>query len=139
MLISWLRFGETPLADIYLERAVKALTSLAASLPAHAKPAEPTEILDIMSMLASTIQVELPEEDGLMAYISLLQELPAFVVKEAALEVLRTHTYRTLPLPGELLQSRPAMAWKQERLWLEKICRWHIADLQKRIDRLPKT
>jgi len=62
-------------------------------------------------MIAGVIQVELPEEMGLTAYVQLLQPLPVHVLRLAGMEILKKHSYRTMPLPAEFLQSEPAREW----------------------------
>lgn len=132
LLISWLRFGESPLHENYLGRAIPALEALAASFAAIDTPAEPGEILDVLHMVAETVQVDLPEEAGLTMYVALLAPLPVHVLKLAALEVLKTHAVRTLPLPAEFLQSQEVVSWYVARRWLPMmLARW-LADLKQR-------
>lgn len=62
--------------------------------------------------------MELPEEEGLFIYLNLLNDLPSTVFKDAVTKVMKTHTYRTMPLPGEILSAaddwRPAYQHMQE-------------------------
>lgn len=132
-LISWLRFGLTELDQRYVPRAIAALEQVKANHLAMRAPATPEQLLDALTMIADTIQVELPEGNGLFVYVSLLGHLPAHVLKEAVLEVMRTHTYRTMPLPAELLKTEAAQRWEFSDIWLEKFCSKNLALLKARL------
>ena len=73
-------------------------------------------------MLGATIQVEMPEDAGLTAYTAILQHLPRHVLRLAALEILRTHTMRVLPLPGEFLATQVVSEWGVVVKWIPKLC-----------------
>jgi len=118
----------------YVPRAIDALDRLAADMVPLTAASEPGEVLDILHMVASTVQVELPEELGLTAYVSLLQPLPTHVLSMAAMEILRTHTWRTMPLPAEFLQSEAAREWGYVVVWLPQF----IAHQRTRLARLLK-
>lgn len=120
LLISWLRFGESPLDERYIPRAIDALTRLHFDLATLDKGSDSDDIIKILRMVANTVQVEMPEEDGLVAYVALLQHLPRHVIQLAALDVLRTHTYRTMPLPAELLASTEVASWLIAISWIRK-------------------
>ena len=111
LLLSWLRYGESDLDARYVPRAIEALARLDADFVTLSAASEPGEVLDILHMIASVIQTELPEEMGLTAYVMLLQPLPQHVLRAAALEILSTHSFRTMPLPAEFLRSGPAKEW----------------------------
>jgi hypothetical protein len=134
LLLSWLRYGESELDAKYIPRALDALDRLAADMIVLSAPSETGEVLDILHMVASTVQVELPEELGLTAYVSLLQPLPTHVLSMAAMQILRTHTYRTMPLPAEFLQSEAAREWAAVVVWLPQF----IAHQKKRLTLLKK-
>jgi hypothetical protein len=81
-------------------------------------PAEPENITEALRVLAETLCVHLPEDDGLMVYVSLLQALPYRALRYGFLEILKTYSYPRLPHPAELLAAcSPAahelMFWEQ--------------------------
>ena len=82
------------------------------------RPSTPDEVLEAVSTVAATIQVELPEELGLTVYVAVLQEIPWHVLKQAVREVLRVHAYRTMPLPAEILAAPAVSSWATARAWL---------------------
>jgi hypothetical protein len=132
LLLSWLRFGKTPLEARLIPRALEALARLDADLVVHSAASQPDEVLDMLHMVASVVQVELPETLGLTAYVALLQPLPPHVLKAAALEILNTHVYRTMPLPGEFIASDAAREWKQTSTSMRKlIAHWQAELLQR--------
>jgi len=125
LLISWLRFGDRDLDARYTPRALEALARLEADQVELSRPSMPGDVLDVLHMVASTVQVELPEEIGLTAYVHLLQPLPLHVLKAAALEILRRHAFRTMPLPAEFLKADAAREWEYASAWLQQsIVRW---------------
>ena len=128
-MISWLRFGETPLHERYHERALAALAALRLRLQEIDTPSEPEDVVHILHMVAETIQVEMPNELGMEAYQSLLQQLPKHVLRLAALDVLRQHSYRTLPLPAEFLASTEVESWAVAKRWLPRMIDKWEADL----------
>lgn len=132
LLISWLRFGTEPLADRYVGRAITALTEIKQELAAMRRPADPEEIVQILSMTAATLQVELPEEDGIVVYVAVLQDVPQHVLRLAMQEVLRSHGYRTLPLPSEFLAAPSVRAWEASARWLEYVCDHNLKKLHRR-------
>jgi hypothetical protein len=139
LLLSWLRFGETELEQRYVARAVEALARLEADQVTLSAPSEPGEVLDILHMIASTIQTELPEEMGLTAYVALLQPLPTHVLSLAAMEILQTHSYRTMPLPAEFLQSLPAREWRAVCDHFMPFVKGQRARLERRLQQGEKT
>lgn len=132
LLISFLRFSGEPLPDQYVVRAIAALERLGTEHEKLRTPAPPIEIIDALTMIASAIQVELPEEDGLFVYVTVLQGAPGFVLKEAMLEVMKTHTYRTLPLPAEILKARPAIEWTNTDRWMLGFLKTNLQSLRRR-------
>jgi hypothetical protein len=119
-LLSWLRFGESPLDKELVPKAIAALDKLAADRAAFVQPASPEEILKLLEQVATTFQVELPSPDGLAVYIACLQGLPAPILRMAMIDVVKSHTYRTMPLPGEFLATNPAKEWQWQFDWLER-------------------
>jgi hypothetical protein len=119
-LLSWLRFGESPLDPALVPKALAVLDKLEADRAAFVRPATPEDILRSLEQVATTFQVELPSPDGLAIYIACLQDLPAAVLRLAIVDVVKSHTYRTMPLPGEFLATSVAKEWKWQFDWLER-------------------
>jgi len=111
-LLSWLNYGGKNLEPHQVPRALELLARLQADLQVLAQPSQPGEILDVLEMMANIIQVDQPVDAALKAYVSLLQPLPSHVLSAAAMRILRTHTYRTMPLPAEFLQGPEAKEWQ---------------------------
>lgn len=125
LLLSWLRYGEKDLEPRYVPRALEALARLEADWVTLTASSRPGDVLDILSLVAATIQTELPEELGLATYVALLQPLPPHVLKLAALEILRTHAYRSMPLPSEFIGSDAVREWKATLTWMPaQLARW---------------
>ena len=134
LLISWLNFGEKGVPRETIPEAIAALERLQSDALYLSRPAEPGDVLDALSTVAAVIQVELPEEHGLKAYVALLQEMPAHVLGMAVLEVLRRHTYRTMPLPAEFLATQAVKEWSWVKDWFPRFCGQHAERLRKQLD-----
>ena len=132
-LISWLRFSLIPLDDRLVKKAIVTLEALKAQHLEIRKPATNEEFLEALMMIADTIQVELPTGHGLFVYTALLQKLPKLVLQEAILHVMKTHTFRTMPLPAEILAAPAVGEWEMTNIWLEKFCSRHLALLKARV------
>ncbi len=131
--MSWIRYSETPLDQRLVPRAIAALEELKYLHLEIRKPATSKQIADALLMIAETIQVELPEGQGLFVYNALLKKVPSFVLREAMVQVMKTHTYRTMPLPGEILQTPAVGEWEMVDIWLEKFCARNLAILTARL------
>jgi len=107
-----MRHGEGDLDQHLIPQAVDDLQRLEWDLSHLAAPSDAKDIGKILAMISGVVQVDVPEDMGLEAYVQLLRPLPLHVLRAAALEILGTHTYRTMPLPAEFLQSRAAREWK---------------------------
>lgn len=124
-LLSWLRYGDRDLDAALVEPALDALAQLEADRVWLSNPSLPGDIVDVLQMVASTIQTELPQEMGLTAYIAILQELPPHVLKAAAIEILKKHSFRTMPLPAEFLATDAVREWGYTSPYLKRsIPRW---------------
>ncbi len=132
-LMSWIRYGETPLDQRLVPKAIDALDALKRQHFEIRKPATNKQIVDALLMIAETIQVELPEGHGLFVYTSLLQKIPAFLLRQAMVEVMETHSYRTMPLPAEILNTPAVQGWKMTDIWLEHFCARNLAILSARL------
>jgi hypothetical protein len=111
-LISWLRFGEKPIDFILIEPAVLALEKLVIRHDEWRQPITPEELLAILEQMAGVIQTELPNAEGLALYAGVIGKLPREIVKRAVVEVLSKHSYRTMPLPADVLNTVIATDWR---------------------------
>lgn len=132
-LLHWLRQDGTELPLAQLPAAIDALSRLDAELVGASRGSQPGEVLDLLGLVASTLQVELPEELGLTAYVALLQKLPPHVLKQACFEVLGEHTYRTMPAPAAFLDTPVARSWALTLPLMRRIVAQHIRALGKRL------
>ena len=121
-LLSWLRFGETKLDAAYIPAAIEALTLLEEAHVTLALPSTQGQVRHAIDIIAQTVMVELPEDLGLFAYAAILGDIPGHVLELAAIEILRTHTYRTMPLPAEFLKTRAVVEWGHATRWLPNMC-----------------
>jgi len=58
----------------------------------------------VLEYLREVLQAQAPSEAALSAYIDILEDVPPDLLRLAGQRVLRTQTYRTLPLPAEILR-----------------------------------
>ena len=128
-LISWLRYGDQSLDARHVPRALEALVRLESDLVVLSEPSEPDQVTNILHMISSVIQVEVPQDLGLTAYVCLLQPLPSHVLQAAAMEILHNHSYRTMPLPAEFLNSQAAKEWRAVTAYYPKL----IANWRRRL------
>lgn len=64
-----------------------------------------TTVIKMIGVMAETFQVTVPPKEGLKLYAIALAGLPRPVFDAAWQSVLRSHTYKTLPLPGEFIKA----------------------------------
>lgn len=89
------------------------------------RPSEPATVIEMLRVVAATVQVDAPEDRGIDTYVMLLHHLPAHVLQLAAVEILRTHTFRVLPLPAEFLNTRAVDEWLVVRdCWPRLLGHW---------------
>ncbi len=117
-MISWLRYADEPLDTDLLPAAHTQLNEIERKLAQWKQPASDEQLVECLQLIADTIQVTLPNENGLMVYIALLEDTPAEIVKQACIDTLKTHTYKTMPLPGEILQTYSFTSWQWQYEWL---------------------
>jgi hypothetical protein len=132
-LLSCLRFGEP--ATLTRDEAAAGLDTLIRlefDFQYLKQPSNHNDVLIIIEMVAATVQVETPLDVGQTAYAALLQHLPRHVLRETALEILRTHKFRTLPLPAEFLDSETVTNWKNIVDWFPKM----IEDCRRKLQKL---
>lgn len=111
-------------------KAYQVLDQLEAKCLAADTPATPRQIIEMINLTAKTFQVEIPEEDGLAMYVLLLEHLPYPILMDAMKIIMRKHTYRVLPLPGEFLQTEPAQLWNSNVQWMLAIIKHGRIKLQ---------
>lgn len=122
-MISWLRFSKEPLEEKYRPRALAALKKLEQELAPYRPPSDPADVINSLELVAKTLQVSLPDEDGLMVYAAILSELPTALLKEAVIEVCKTHKYPTMPKPADFLEVVKDRAWQYR--WLHQgLAKW---------------
>lgn len=103
-LISYLRFGREP-ADPELKPAAQhALAEVEQMLEPYCLPAEPHQILTLLTAVADALSVELPTDEGLALYIDVLSDTSYLLLKQATGHVLRTHAYKTMPVPHDFIR-----------------------------------
>lgn len=116
LLISWLRFSKEPLPEKYRARALAALKKLEADLVHYRPPSDPADVINALELAAKTLQVPLPDEEGLMVYAAILSELPTVLLKESVIQVCKTYKYPTMPKPADFLEAVAEQAWQYR--WL---------------------
>lgn len=103
------------------------LRQIQGDLAEYRPPSDPVQIIKSLELVAKTLQVELPDEDGLMVYAAILSELPTAVLKQAVIEVCRTHRYANMPKPADFLEAAKDQAWQWR--WLHMRLEQWIAEL----------
>jgi hypothetical protein len=68
-------------------------------------PAEPEAIIEALKLVAETLRVDMPEGDGLLAYVHLLQAIPLRALQPGFMRILETFAYPRMPMPAELLTA----------------------------------
>lgn len=116
LLISWLRWSKEPLPEKYRARGRAALAQLRQTITDYLQPATSEAVIRSIDLLATTFQVSLPDEDGQMVYAAVLSEVSAPVLKNAVIKICKTHTYKTLPLPAEILKAAEEEMWQWRAL-----------------------
>ena len=66
--------------------------------------AGPDVIVKIMVGLANLFRSEVPDNVVLQMYVRIFQEIPEFALRQAAIDVAKTHKYPSMPLPADVLQ-----------------------------------
>jgi hypothetical protein len=121
-LIALLKSGKQP-APENRPRVVAVLRQLQGELAEYRPPSDPVEVIKSLELVAKTLQVELPDEDGLMVYAAILSELPVAVLKRAVIEVCKTHKYPTMPKPADFLEAVKDEAWQWRWLHMQ-LAKW---------------
>jgi hypothetical protein len=134
LLLSWLRFSKKELDPCYARQGIEALTRLEADLVGLTAASEPGQVIAILEAMATVVQVAMPEDIGVKAYVALLQHIPPHVLELAMLEILRSHEYRTMPLPADFLKCGEVTMWKAAEPWLRKMCGEWKRQLQRQLD-----
>jgi len=65
---------------------------------------DPKFIVKVMVGLANLFRSEMPDDTVLKMYVRIFQEIPEYALREAAVDVARTHKYPSMPLPADILQ-----------------------------------
>lgn len=118
-LISWLRFSKEPVPADRRGKALAVLRKLQSEIVDYKPPSDPADVITSLELVAKTLQVELPDEDGLMVYAAILSELPTAVLKKAVVEVCKTHRYPTMPKPADFLDAVKDEAWQWRWLHMQ--------------------
>jgi hypothetical protein len=105
------------------DRALAALRRLAVQLEDYKPPSDPADVINSLELAAKTLQVPLPDEDGLMVYAAILSELPTALLKQSVIEVCKSHRYPSMPKPVDFLDAVKDEAWQWR--WLHMgLAKW---------------
>jgi hypothetical protein len=113
-----MRFSREPVPDHLRARAAAALKTLKDKAEDYKPPSDPADVINSLELVAKTLQVELPDEDGLMVYAAILCELPTAILKQSVIEVCRNHKYPNMPKPADFLEAVKDQAWQWRWLHL---------------------
>lgn len=122
-----MRFSKEPVPGHLKLKAIAVLKKTQSDLAPYKPPSNPRDVITTLELVAKTLQVELPDEDGLMVYAAILSELPEALLKESVIAVCRTHKYPTMPKPADFLEAVKDQAWQWRWLhaglarWLEQL------------------
>lgn len=114
-----MRFSKEPVPEHLRARAAAALKTLKDQAADYRPPSDPKDVIGTLELVAKTLQVELPDEDGLMVYAAILSELPTAILKQSVIEVCKTHKYPTMPKPADFLEAVKEQAWQWRWLHLQ--------------------
>lgn len=114
-----MRFSKEPVPEHLRARAAATLRTLKDTAAEYRPPSDPKDVITTLELVAKTLQVELPDEDGLMVYAAILSELPTAILKQSVIEVCRTHKYPTMPKPADFLEAVKDQAWQWRWLHMQ--------------------
>lgn len=114
-----MRFSKEPVPDHLRARAAAALKNLKDKAADYRPPSDPADVITSLELVAKTLQVELPDEDGLMVYAAILSELPTAILKQSVIEVCKSHKYPSMPKPADFLESVKEQAWQYRWLHMQ--------------------
>ena len=127
-LISYMRFSKEPVPVHLRAKAHAALRKLKSDIADYTPPSDPADVITSLELVAKTLQVELPDEDGLMVYAAILSELPTAILKQAVIEVCKSHRYPNMPKPADFLEAVKDQAWQWR--WLHMTLDKYIKQLE---------
>lgn len=114
-----MRFAKEPVPAHLRAKAAAALTTLKEKAADYRPPSDPADVITTLELVAKTLQVELPDEDGLMVYAAILSELPTAILKQSVIEVCKSHKYPSMPKPADFLEAVKEQAWQWRWLHLQ--------------------
>lgn len=118
-LISYMRFSKEPVPEHLRARAAAALKTLKDKAEDYKPPSDPKDVITTLELVAKTLQVELPDEDGLMVYAAILSELPTAILKQSVIAVCKSHKYNSMPKPADFLEAVKDEAWQWKWLHMQ--------------------
>ncbi len=93
------------------------------------QPCTRMDIASGLEVIASTFQINVPNEIGLEVYMKELERYPLFVLKKGVEDICREYKYPRLPLPKEFI-DRCEPDYEEHRKWLMNII-YAFIDLQR--------
>lgn len=102
------------------EQALRVIEPALRRIEEAMQPADPEQIVKALSMIADMIQCSLPEPDGMTIYVAILQDLSYAAIRQACMDICRTHPYPRLPLPSEILTAG-ALPHAELQFWHQRL------------------
>lgn len=87
--------------DVLTHQLEKIITNLNITLQHSPKE----KIVKSLQLLGDTFQCEMPKDDGLYYYIEAIKDIPPIYMREAIVNVMKTHKYNFFPLPATIRES----------------------------------
>ena len=84
------------------------------------EPCTRMDVAEGLEVIASTFQIQVPNEIGIEVYLSELTKYPLFVYKDAVKSILVEYKYPRLPLPREFVE-RCEPEYQAHKKWLESV------------------
>ena len=84
------------------------------------QPCTRMDVAEGLEVIASTFQIQVPNEIGIEVYLSELTKYPLFVLRDAVKSILIEYKYPRLPLPIEFVE-RCEPEYKAHQEWLESV------------------
>jgi len=67
------------------------------------EPAGNDYVQKMLTTIAVTLNVDLPQREGLAMYFKMLSEYPRSLLQQSGMTVLETHKYNTFPKPADFI------------------------------------
>lgn len=103
----------------------KKIAEIIPSLESEMRTPTDREIASCLQRVASVLQCNVPEEQGLVEYFKILSTYPLVLLEECTDYIIQTARYRKLPLPLDFI-GHMEISRTVHRVWLDKLKQQYI-------------